>query len=79
MTTPPALFADDTDFVLKIKDSHLEPNYQIGDHVSAKHAATAEPGDIVVVLVEEGASVRRWPVEDAKVIGAITGMFRRLA
>lgn len=78
MTAPPVLFADDTDFVLKVKDSRLEPDYQAGDHVTVKQQTTAEPGQIVVALVGEGASIVRWPVEDAKVLGVVTGMWRRL-
>lgn len=74
----PAVFAAETDFVLKVKDSRLEPDYQAGDYVTVKQQHTAEPGQVVVALFEEGAAVMRWPVEGAKVLGVVTGMFRRL-
>ena len=79
MTRPPVLFADTTDFVLKVRDTTLEPEYQAGDHVTVKQQATAELGQVVVALIGEGACLVRWPVEDARVLGVVTGMFRRLA
>jgi SOS-response transcriptional repressor LexA len=79
MTETPVLFAEDTDFVLKVRDTTLEPDYQPGDHVSVRQAKTAEPGQIVVALVDEAAVLIRWPAEDARVLGVVTGMFRRLA
>jgi SOS-response transcriptional repressor LexA len=73
------LFAPDTDFVLKVRGTSLEPDYQAGDHVSVKQAGAAEPGQVVVALVGDGACLVRWPVEGARVLGVVTGMFRRLA
>lgn len=79
MTDTSVLFAPDTDYVIKVRASRLEPDYQAGDHVTVRQQKTAEPGAIVVALVDGGACVLRWPAEDARVLGVVTGMFRRVA
>lgn len=78
MTGPPVLFAAATDFVLKVRDSRVEPDYQVGDWVTVRQQKTAEPGQVVVALVGDGAALVRWPVDGARVLGVVTGMFRRL-
>lgn len=78
MTAIPALFGDSTDFVIKVRTSHLEPDYQPGDHVTVRQQKTAEPGQVAVALIDGNASLVRWPVENATVVGVVTGMFRRL-
>lgn len=55
------LFGEDELFVLKVRgDSMIEAGILDGDWVIVRRQATAENGDIVVAMIEEEATVKRF-------------------
>lgn len=75
---PDLLGARDTDHVLRMRGDAMAPGILAGDHLIVRQHAEAAAGQVVVALVEGVATLVRWPVEDARVLGVVTGMFRRL-
>jgi SOS-response transcriptional repressor LexA len=75
----PLLFADATDMAVRVRESRVLPDYQPGDWVSVREVAEACPGQVVVARFGDGSSALvRWPVEGARVLGVVTGMFRKV-
>ena len=58
---PPIAGGDDGEFVLRVKgDSMVDAGILEGDHVVVRRQQTAEDGEIVVALVGEEATVKRF-------------------
>lgn len=57
----PASFAGEETFVLKIKgESMIEAGILDGDYVVVRQQSTAEDGDVVVAMIDEEATVKRF-------------------
>jgi repressor LexA len=89
---------DDDDYVLRVRgDSMIDAGILEGDYVVVRPAQTASNGEIVVALIEEEATVKRYfkerngirlqaenpdyePIrsKDAKVLGKVVGVFRKV-
>ena len=96
---PPIAGGDDGEFILRVKgDSMQDAGILDGDHVTVHKQETARNGEIVVALVGEEATVKRYfkekdhvrlqpendayePIRsrDAKVLGRVVGVLRRVA
>lgn len=94
----PAEFAGESTFVLRVRgDSMVEAGILDGDYVVVRQQQTADNGDIVVALVEDEATVKRFYresdrirlqpensamepiyVRDARILGKVVALFRRL-
>lgn len=94
----PAEFAGESTFILRVRgDSMVEAGILDGDYVVVRQQSTADNGDIVVALVEDEATVKRFYresdrirlqpensamepiyVRDARVLGKVVALFRRL-
>ena len=58
---PTEIVGDSSSFLLKVRgDSMIEIGINDGDYVAVKQQPTANNGDIVVALVEDGATVKRF-------------------
>lgn len=58
---PVEIVGDSSSFLLKVRgDSMIEIGINDGDFVAVKEQATANNGDIVVAIVEDGATVKRF-------------------
>lgn len=58
---PVEIVGDSSSFLLKVRgDSMIEIGINDGDYVAVKEQPTANNGDIVVALVEDGATVKRF-------------------
>ena len=95
---PSVLGGDDGDFILQVKgDSMKDAGILDGDYVVVQQAESARNGEIVVALIEDEATVKRFfrekdrvrlqpankafkPIRtrDAKVLGRVVGVFRRV-
>ena len=95
---PSALGGDDGDFILQVKgESMKDAGILDGDYVVVQQASSARNGEIVVALIEDEATVKRFfrekdrirlqpankdfkPIRtrDAKVLGRVVGVFRRV-
>ena len=95
---PPVIGGDQADFVLQIKgDSMKDAGIIDGDFVVVQQANSARNGEIVVAMIEDEATVKRFfrekdrvrlqpankefkPIRtrDAKVLGRVVGVFRRV-
>ncbi len=95
---PRSLGGDDGDFILQVKgDSMKDAGILEGDYVVVQQASSARNGEIVVALIEDEATVKRFfrekdrvrlqpankaykPIRtrDAKVLGRVVGVFRRV-
>lgn len=60
----------ETKFVLRARETNLEHGILAGDHIVAEKQDTAEPGQLVVALVDDAATVRRF-VPGLKVTGLV--------
>lgn len=61
ITLPTEIVGDAAAFLLSVKgDSMIEAGINSGDYVVVKEQKTADNGDIVVALVEDGATVKRF-------------------
>ena len=89
---------DDDDYVLRVRgDSMIGAGILEGDYVVVRPAQTASNGEIVVALIEDEATVKRYfkerngvrlqaenpdyePIrsKDAKVLGKVVGVFRKV-
>jgi repressor LexA len=89
---------DDDDYVLRVRgDSMINAGILEGDYVVVRPADTARNGEIVVALIEDEATVKRYfkdkdgirlqaenpdyePIRsrDAKVLGKVVGVFRKV-
>jgi repressor LexA len=89
---------DDDDYVLRVRgDSMVGAGILEGDYVVVRPAQTAGNGEIVVALIEDEATVKRYfkerggvrlqaenpdyePIrsKDAKVLGKVVGVFRKV-
>ena len=89
---------DDDDYVLRVRgDSMVGAGILEGDYVVVRPAQTASHGEIVVALIEDEATVKRYfkekdgvrlqaenpdyaPIrsKDAKVLGKVVGVFRKV-
>ena len=89
---------DDGDYILRVKgDSMKDAGILEGDYVVVQPADDADDGEIVVALIEDEATVKRFfrekdhvrlqpankaykPIRtpDAKVLGRVVGVFRRV-
>ena len=89
---------DDDDYVLRVRgDSMINAGILEGDYVVVRPADTASNGEIVVALIEDEATVKRYfkekdgvrlqaenpdyaPIRtrDAKVLGKVVGVFRKV-
>lgn len=59
--TLPAEMADESTFILRVRgDSMIEAGILDGDHVVVRQQSTATNGDIVVALIEDEATVKRF-------------------
>ncbi len=94
------VFGDPDLYVLQVRgDSMIEAQIADGDYVVVRKADTAQPGDMVVTLIEDEATLKYWHPEpehgrirlqpansqmdpiyvpDARVIGRVVGVVRRL-
>jgi repressor LexA len=95
---PSVIGGDEGDFILRVKgDSMKDAGILDRDYVVVQQASSARNGQIVVALIEDEATVKRFfrekdrirlqpankdfkPIRtrDAKVIGRVVGMFRRV-
>ena len=95
---PQAIGGEDGDYVLQVKgDSMKDAGILAGDYVVVQKSAEARNGEIVVALIEDEATVKRFyrekdrvrlqpankaykPIRtrDAKLLGRVVGVFRRL-
>ena len=95
---PSMIGGDDGDFVLRVKgDSMKDAGILDSDYVVVQQASSARNGEIVVALIEDEATVKRFfrekdrvrlqpankdfkPIRtrDAKVLGKVVGVFRRV-
>ena len=95
---PPAIGGQDGDYVLRVKgDSMKEAGILAGDYVVVQQGDDARNGEIVVALIEDDATVKRFyrekdrvrlqpankdfkPIRtrDAKVLGRVVGVFRKV-
>lgn len=58
---PTEIVGDSSSFLLKVRgDSMIEIGINDGDYVAVKQQPTANNGDIVVAMVEDGATVKRF-------------------
>ncbi len=66
----PQEFSTDSDlFMLKVKgDSMIEAGILDGDKIIVKKQGTAENGEIVVCLIDDSATVKRFYKKDGKII-----------
>lgn len=94
----PAEFAGESTFILRVRgDSMIEAGILDGDFVVVRQQAIADNGDIVVALIEDEATVKRFYreadrirlqpensamepiyVRDARILGKVVALFRRL-
>ena len=66
---PPDLADEDDSFLLKVKgDSMIEAGILDGDKIICKKAQTAENGEIVVALIDDSATVKRFFKRNGKII-----------
>ncbi len=64
----PSEVADETTFILKVRgDSMIDAGILDGDHVVVRQQSTAVNGDIVVALIEDEATVKRFYHEGHRV------------
>jgi repressor LexA len=95
---PSVIGGDEGDFILQVKgDSMKDAGILDGDYVVVQQADSARNGEIVVALIEDEATVKRYfrekdrvrlqpankdfkPIRtrDAKVLGRVVGVFRRV-
>src|SRR3954465_5072336 len=95
---PSGVGGDEGDFILQVKgDSMKDAGILDGDYVVVQQAESARNGEIVVALIEDEATVKRFfrekdrvrlqpankdfkPIRtrDAKVLGRVVGVFRRV-
>jgi repressor LexA len=95
---PSVLGGDESDFILQVKgDSMKDAGILDRDYVVVQEADSARNGEIVVALIEDEATVKRYfrekdrvrlqpankdfkPIRtrDAKVLGRVVGVFRRV-
>jgi repressor LexA len=95
---PASFVRDEHSFVLKVSgESMINAGIYDGDFIVVRQQNYADDGDIVVALIEEEATVKRFflegkkvrlqpenptfspiIVDDAKVLGRVTGLFRRI-
>jgi repressor LexA len=95
---PSIVGGDEGDFILRVKgDSMKDAGILDGDYVVVQQAQSARNGEIVVALIEDEATVKRFfrekdrvrlqpankdfkPIRtrDAKVLGRVVGVFRRV-
>ena len=95
---PSVLGGDDGAFILQVKgESMKDAGILDGDYVVVQQASSARNGEIVVALIEDEATVKRFfrekdrirlqpankdfkPIRtrDAKVLGRVVGVFRRV-
>ena len=65
---PGGMVSDDNAFALRVKgDSMVNAGIFDGDYVVVKGQSAAEQGDIVVALLEDEATVKRFYLEDDKI------------
>jgi len=95
---PSVIGGEDGDYILQVKgDSMKDAGILAGDYVVVRKADDARSGEIVVALIEDEATVKRFyrekdrvrlqpankaykPIRtrDAKVLGLVVGVFRRV-
>ena len=95
---PSIVGGDEGDFILRVKgDSMKDAGILDGDYVVVQEAGSARNGEIVVALIDDEATVKRFfrekdrirlqpankdfkPIRtrDAKVLGRVVGVFRRV-
>ena len=61
-------------YLLRAREANLELGILAGDHLVAEKADSAEPGQIVVALVDEAATVRRFE-PGVQVMGRVLEVF----
>lgn len=65
ITLPTDIVGDDPSFLLSVRgDSMIEAGINSGDYVVVKQQPVANNGDIVVAIVDDGATVKRFYKED---------------
>ena len=95
---PDMIGGEEGDYILRVKgDSMKDAGILAGDYVVVQQASSARNGEIVVALIEDEATVKRFfrekdrvrlqpankdfkPIRtrDAKVLGRVVGVFRRV-
>lgn len=66
---PPDLADEDDSFLLRVKgDSMIEAGILDGDKIICKKAQTAQNGEIVVALIDDSATVKRFFKKNGKII-----------
>jgi repressor LexA len=66
---PPDQFKGDQLFMLRVQgDSMIEADIQDGDKIVVRRQQTAENGEIVVALIDDGATVKRFFKRNGKII-----------
>ena len=98
LQVPTVIGGDEGDYILQVKgDSMRDAGILEGDYVVVSEADDADNGEIVVALIEDEATVKRFyrekdrvrlqpankaykPIRtrDAKVLGRVVGVFRRI-
>jgi len=98
LPVPPVIGGEEADYILQVKgDSMKDAGILGGDYVVVSQADDAANGEIVVALIEDEATVKRFyrekdrvrlqpankaykPIRtrDAKVLGRVVGVFRRV-
>ena len=65
---PTAIVGDDASFLLKVSgDSMIDIGILDGDYVAVRSQQTADNGQIVVAIIEDGATVKRFFKEDGQI------------
>jgi len=64
----PIELADENTFILKVKgDSMIEAGILDGDYIVVRQQSTADNGDVVVAMLDDSATVKRFFREDGRV------------
>lgn len=61
-------------YVLRAREANLDLGILAGDQIAAEKTDTAEPGDLVVALIDETATVRRFE-PGMQVMGRVLEVF----
>lgn len=66
----PDWIAGNADFVLRVRGDSMAPTLLDGDLVAVREQPTAEPGQLIVVLKESEATVKRFEIQDGAPVAA---------
>lgn len=65
------------EYLLLMRGDRLAPEIQDGDHLTVRHQNHAQPGQLVVAMVDGGARIQKYEPGD-DVIGLVTTVMRSL-